>query len=374
MTRFARVRFRRFQTAEYVFRHRETGKKVTLIGTLHSAKPEYFQGLLADIAARQEAGAEVQYELVRDAGEAAWATATDEERQALESLESLKFVTQALQDSLGLVYQTEGLPLDDSWTNVDMTDLELIRALGPDYFIENGITLTSFFGDADPEVMKDVGPLMLRFVAMPGAQAFAARADRKAGRPDSSEVILRQRNELALSKALAPGTGDVVLIWGAAHLEGLAAALKTEGFKHVSTKWNSAVRLPGLSSALRGLAGFLRLALAVSEKEQAAKKAEEVSLWPGSSWRTSSARARRTSASSVSMRPTTLAVSAPLRSAYSAAGTPGSSRSSRTTAPSSPARTARRTLTTCSRTAPTCWTGCSRSWPGTPCMSGTAGS
>jgi hypothetical protein len=267
MAKFARVRFRRFQTAEYVFRHRETGKKVTLIGTLHTAKPEYYQCLLADIAACQEGGAEVQYELVRDAGEEAWATATDEERRALEALDSTKFITEALQESMGLVYQTEGMPPADSWINVDMTDLALIRALGPDYFMETGATLKSFFGDADAAAMKDIGPLLLRFVAMPGATALAASADRREGRPDSSEIILRHRNGLALTKALAPGTGDVVLIWGAAHLDGLAGALKAEGFRRVSTKWNSAVRLPGLLSAACGLVKFLRLAVVVAEKK-----------------------------------------------------------------------------------------------------------
>ena len=52
-----------------------------------------------------------------------------------------------------------------------------------------------------------------------------------------------------MALAALPPSGDVVLLWGAMHLPGLATGLRNSGNRRQSTEWVTVGTVPGLQAS-----------------------------------------------------------------------------------------------------------------------------
>jgi hypothetical protein len=156
-------------------------------------------------------------------------------------------------DYLGWVQQRVPLADAPSWRNVDMTDLEVTRR--------------ARLGDLDGErtlehrtrlaVLSDQGMgAGLAIVARLSAAdrlALLHRLSRMVLGGDAArrvdDVLVGERNQLLL--AALPSDKDVVLVWGAGHLPGLAAGLRAAGYRRQATEWVNVGTLPPVWKSLR---------------------------------------------------------------------------------------------------------------------------
>ena len=82
MMRKLRVRRGVLQTPVIRYRHRRTGRTVTLVGTAHVGEASYYDRLHAMVTRLEAAGAVVCYEWIGPAAEEEWAVASAGERAA----------------------------------------------------------------------------------------------------------------------------------------------------------------------------------------------------------------------------------------------------------------------------------------------------
>lgn len=266
-TRVLRVRRRVLQAPVLRFRNRDDGRMVTLIGVSHVGEAGYFRRI-HDLACELEAaGAAVQYEFMRTSSEEEWAAATDEERAARETLNA-RYREQpeppllvAVKQFLRWEYQSDGLALEPSWQNTDISSLDYLRLVGPATLLavedanERGMTLLG-----DGGIARIGGPfavIFLRLLTLDRFRLITRFVNRAPDDRAHSAVAVGVRNDMALG-ALPP-SGDSVMIWGADHLAGLRAGLEAAGFRRAGrASWLDVGRLPGTWGCARELWAAIR--------------------------------------------------------------------------------------------------------------------
>jgi hypothetical protein len=230
--RALRLRRRHVETVVRVFEAPETGRRLTLVGTMHLGDAGYYAALSALLADLEAVGTAVHYERIRRADDA---DLTDEERDRLEGVKASGHPAglDAFVGALGLELQGERLALPPGARNVDVSDVELLRALGWDRYrrlVER------------PAVTIDQrsAPLArpaFRFLMKHGRTIDRLRA-LSAGNRQATRFMIGERNRVALAEALQPSVqGDVALVWGAAHLPGLARELRRHGYRLRAERW-----------------------------------------------------------------------------------------------------------------------------------------
>lgn len=245
--RYARVRYGVLQTPVRTYAMPGGGPSVTLIGTVHFGERAYYDRI-HDRAVRLEAGgALVQYEgVVAAGGELAAVRGNQAPADASDHVTGNTQLA-AFLAYLGWVTDDE-MRLEPTWQNVDMSFGDLMKAAGTDAF-------AVVPGQAEEQTAgiprKRLGALV--------AAAFAAQVRRgtiglDAGAADGKKdrfefVVIDERNNLVLGGI--PPERDAVLIWGSAHLPGLAAGLEERGYEQVGEEWIRAGRMPG---AVKGTA------------------------------------------------------------------------------------------------------------------------
>lgn len=245
-----RVRHHVLQVPVVRFRHRQTGQLVTIAATFHVAEAAFYEQLTALVTRLEAAGAVIYSEGLGLAGEKEWAAETAVERAARnDHFGDLRRRYQAMGDYLGWVPQR--FPDMPSWRNVDMTDLEFIKRAEPQG-MRSVSALEQRMGVAvGPQA---IGAIMAIAVRLDAADRFGllARLRRMTGGDGfrrAVDVVVGERNRLLLA-ALAPGE-DAVLVWGAGHLPGLAAGLRTAGYRRQATEWVNVGTLPPIWKCLR---------------------------------------------------------------------------------------------------------------------------
>jgi hypothetical protein len=242
------LRLRRgvLQTPIQTWRHRG-GRAVTLIGVQHVGDARYYHALQRLIARHEAGGATVQYEMIRPAPDGEWAAATDGERAAFKALAGQRELLESLLRRYGWAYQLDELRERDTWVNVDITDLELVRMIGPDAILDSQRGIDQVVAEMGVHAQHIVPPLfvlVMRVLALDRRglfRRFAARRDKYHQR--FADAIVTHRNSVAATAALGGG-GDIVLVWGADHLAGIGALLRDAEFRLTRTTWMPVVRLP----------------------------------------------------------------------------------------------------------------------------------
>ena len=237
------------QTSVRRFEHPDTGRTVTVIGTYHLGTAPYYEGLREVIDKLEANGAVVHHEGTRPTN-----TATDEEQDILELLDIANTQKAELVTAAGWPGQIEGLGYPDSWQNVDLTTLDIVRRLGLPAARQMADRLMRM------QAMLGTGRTGVNRVRLMIAVLFRWTSNEKrvikaASRNATDEVIVKARDQVALA-GVAGTDRDVVLIWGLAHLPGLHTGLLDLGFERTGLpQWHTVVkRRPSIIAALLRMA------------------------------------------------------------------------------------------------------------------------
>lgn len=148
-----------------------------------------------------------------------------------------------------------------SWGNVDITDLELVRLARPEALGGLREDLADLFGSSLAQDQADAyagaaAAVVCRLMSLDWFDLLRHIATWDDGSRQFQQVQIEERNARAL--ASLPANADVVLLWGAGHLSGLAAGLKQSGHRRQGTIWLRVGRLPALWASIRAFARYLR--------------------------------------------------------------------------------------------------------------------
>lgn len=208
------------------------GRLLHLVGTMHLGDATYFETLSALLADLAVAGSAVHYERIRRADDA---DVTDEERDQLDRI-AANGIPQALDafvGVLGLELQGERLALPPGARNVDVSDVELLRSLGWERY-------RRLLARPDVTLDERAAPLarpMFAFLLKHGRALDRLRALSRRQRR-VNRFLIGARNRVALAEGLRElQDHDVVLVWGTAHLPGMARHLRREGYRLRAERW-----------------------------------------------------------------------------------------------------------------------------------------
>ncbi|GIF01107.1 hypothetical protein [Paractinoplanes rishiriensis] len=247
MTDYLRVTGDRLQTPIRHYIHPSTGRRVTLIATMHFGDPAYFTGLRETIALLTAGGAAAHCEgsilLPCDAPEV-----TDAEHSAVAGLHRLHELEKQRFAALGLIGQIDGLGYPPHWQIRDLSYLDIIRRAG-EPAVRDHITHRSKRRQR-PYDRRERAKLLFQLTL--GMRLLAAsRTDPRPPRNAAAlhPVLFGDRETLALDGF--DGTDrDIVLIWGAKHLPGLHHGLTRRGLHTTATdQWRTITTLPPLGRA-----------------------------------------------------------------------------------------------------------------------------
>jgi hypothetical protein len=160
----------------------------------------------------------------------------------------------------------------EGWQRVDLNILDIIRLAGPEVMLES---LRARIAGLEFALSSDVRRIKYRIAHWVGVR-LAASGLRSPAKP-TDDVVVRRRNQVALH-GVDSTAGDLVLVWGSAHLPGLAQGLDARGFGFVpeSETWHTVGRLPSYWSLfligciamirnIRALPGIFRYAAPLLE-------------------------------------------------------------------------------------------------------------
>ncbi|HEV7534958.1 MAG TPA: hypothetical protein VGP90_04935, partial [Acidimicrobiia bacterium] len=215
-----------------------SGRRLHLVGTMHLGEAAYYDDLSALLADLGSAGTAVHYERIRRADDADLAP---EERHRLEQVESSGYPAglDAFVAVLGLELQGERLALPEGARNVDVSDADLLRGLGWERYRRLVARPDIPFDDRAAPLARPLFRFLLkhgrtldRFRALSGRHRRVQR------------LMIDHRNEVALAEAArALEAGDVALVWGTAHLPGMARRLARSGYRLRAEQWFTACTL-----------------------------------------------------------------------------------------------------------------------------------
>jgi hypothetical protein len=245
-----RVRHRTLQTPVVRFVHPKSGRRVTVIATVHIGPAVYYGQLRTMIKEMESAGAVVCYEGPGPAPKQEWVAASDEERAALDGEQRmLPEFSKAAGRYFGWVDQWTALGGSPSWRYEQGSSLAYVRRAGTQELLsrQRGFG-TPFMGLTQDQQDAFMGGLYAVAVRLEQFGWFAllrhllARLVGGAARTD--DVVADERTRHVL--ASLPADSDAVLPWGADHLPGLAAGLRKAGYRRRETTWVTVGRLPAI--------------------------------------------------------------------------------------------------------------------------------
>lgn len=242
------------ETPVVFYEHPETKRRIVFIATIHLAEAEYFVALQRLIESLS--GYKILFEGVGKLSPQEEQALTEKERGVARHFDYIFGIVRKIGEAMSLQYQKECLAYESSWVNTDMRMYNLIRL-----FAQHDVCLfkkekdfDELFGDESAQLFTRwfVNKLFSRFVPVAviiGVLSFFSRDKRLA-----KKFILETRNEEAIRGInVHLAEGDVVTIWGAAHLRGIEKRLKQVGFREVRCEWFTAyhVRDYGLLECLK---------------------------------------------------------------------------------------------------------------------------
>jgi len=231
---------RELQTAIHHYQHPETGRRVTLVATMHFGDSGYYIGLRQVIGDREAAGAVVHCtgsgRVPDDSAISAAELIVLNAWRDCRDLEIARFPT------IGWVHKDAWLDPRPQWEVHDLSDLAIIRLAGLPLITRVVARKVRLFGPPKgPTALKWLRfkiILAMRRTASPKFQGGLAHIDE-----------IPHRNTVAL-KAVNAIDHDTVLVWGAAHIPGLDNGIREAGLRHTGTDWHTVTEIPRLWNLL----------------------------------------------------------------------------------------------------------------------------
>lgn len=250
----------RLQTAVTTLDQSRSPRVVTLVSTIHIGLPAYYDELNEVVAAH---GGAVLYEGIGSLTPEEIDALTPEEKAIFERISPLHELYEKLATPLGLVFQGTAMRYDrEHWINADMPLKRLLAlwkdAKAPplplDKLPDNLLESESSKRLALQMLLQE--PLILStFNALRGVVPPLRRF---------STVLIEERNRAAMDAFdNVPADQDVLIIYGAGHIQGLLDALRERWYWRKSETWHTALRGDplfggGLRTLLGGIAGGRR--------------------------------------------------------------------------------------------------------------------
>ena len=226
-----RVSDSRVQTATWIFCRPDTGRTVTLVGTMHIGDAGYFARLSALLDGLAGQGAEVHVEGIAHRSEEGL-TALERHRLATAGSWANRENTGAAVTALEAESQSS-LRLPEGSRNIDLSHAELLRCIGwKEYrrlFRPPPAGTPQLSGAAARAAIRfqlrhNRGLEMLRWLSP---------RQRRLNR-----VVIADRNAVAFAGALgALQERDVAMVWGCDHVPGLAHLFVGAGYRLTEQRW-----------------------------------------------------------------------------------------------------------------------------------------
>jgi hypothetical protein len=226
-----RVSDGRVQTAVWVFRRPDTGRTVTLVGTMHIGDARYFGQLSELLDGLAGSGAEVHVEGIAHRSDEGL-TALERRRLAAAGrwadLETTGAAVAALQAE-----SQSGLRLPEGSRNIDLSHVELLRRIGWKEYRRLFRPPTA----GAPQLSGAAARAAIRFqLRHSRGLELLRRLSPRQRRLD--RVVISDRNAVAFAGAVgALRERDVALVWGCDHLPGLARLFVGAGYRPAEQRW-----------------------------------------------------------------------------------------------------------------------------------------
>ncbi len=231
------------ETPVVFYEHPKTMRKIVFIATIHLAESEYFAALQRLIESLS--GYKILFEGVGKLSPQEEQALTKKERDVARHFDYIFGLMSKIGAVMSLQYQKEGLAYDSSWVNTDMCLYDLIQLFAKyDIRLLKKKELNDLFDDESARLFTrwSINKLFSRFVSVAvviDALTFFSKNKRLL-----KKFILESRNEEAVRGIdMYVAKGNVVTIWGAAHLHGIEKRLKQAGFREVRREWFTAYHI-----------------------------------------------------------------------------------------------------------------------------------
>jgi hypothetical protein len=203
------------------------GRTVILQGVCHVADAQFWKQLNGYLMRAEEVGFAVHFEGVTS---------------DMEDPPNIFVDLGGLASFLGLESQKTGLVYRPHWTRTDIPLSELVAGMSPETLakmVDSTGKMNEFLSSMDGHDQRRlIGSLIRRVMAfglaLPKAGPFAVGI--------KDPIILDRRNEVA-ARAAMEAEGDVVALWGAAHLPGIGDLLGDAGFRRVEQQWTPVMKV-----------------------------------------------------------------------------------------------------------------------------------
>lgn len=234
------------------FEHTETKSRLSLVGAIHIAEPQYYGRLQKEISDRQGDDGLVHFEGIGKPTEEELADASWTDRKKILLLRGyLESMYGTLKTFPGLQYQKEGIDYHLDWERHDLTALEMVRELPISLLLAQRAIISGIMYGLEkfPEV---------RVVAAESLSKLEESRERKRSKllhDDAYEaIVITRRNEHALGAvaraiSLEPDQ-NLTLLWGQGHLAGLAEGAVDLGYCHVDHQRVQAIDTSRLAEAI----------------------------------------------------------------------------------------------------------------------------
>jgi len=260
-----RIYRRYLQTPKRRYRN-AAGRTVWLVGLLHVGQRRYYQQIRQDVDMLQDDGAKVHYESTKmTAAQIDLARPNRAEQEFLELLYDPNRKRYSPTQHWGWVDQLDGfsgytpggaLPRmwPSGWEQHDLTALQIARQVGIEYEVRRVRTM-HLENDAASRSRR----IRSHFLAHQAMMYWIMARLGRIRNSTTDAVVIDARNTKAIKDADRVH-GDVVLLYGASHLDGLHQLLCGRGYEMTEESWYTVGRLPPtwISFLLTMIHGALR--------------------------------------------------------------------------------------------------------------------
>lgn len=240
----------KIQTPVVFYEHPITKRIVVFVAMIHIGESEYYTTIQELINSLK--GYKILFEGTNSLSREEELALTPKEKEVADQFNAVFGLMKEFCELMSLQHQKEGLTYSTSWVNTDMKLYDLIQTFTQQdiCLMKNSENIDGLF-TAEKEFEQFItrwviNKILKNFVAI--GVIFAINTLFSKNKRAVKRLILDARNEIAF-KAIVEHLkdGDVVTIWGAAHLPGIEKYLKKFGFKEVQRKWFTAYKVRNYS-------------------------------------------------------------------------------------------------------------------------------
>ena len=198
----------------------KSGKIITLIGVMHIGPLPYWVQINRVIKRVESRGDTIHYEMIQKNKQKSKGLAGIKERLFISGARRLNKSS----ERAGWLSQKKMIEYKDAWKNHDSDAATALEALTLRAAISVFVT-SIIFAPVFTLVFRHAPDVM-----------FTVFEDDNGENNAGSASVIDARNQVAVSAALEE-PGNVALIWGAAHLEGMIELLEKQGYAETKIEW-----------------------------------------------------------------------------------------------------------------------------------------